>query len=58
MNTWQLCPKCNGTGQSNQFDGRNFTNYCDLCNGAKIISVLTGLPPKNTTTSNSTTLNK
>lgn len=39
MNTWQLCPKCNGQGQPIG------TGHCDLCNGTKVISTLTGKPP-------------
>lgn len=50
MNNWQLCPKCNGTGRMQQQYATvtsSFTN-CDVCNGAKIISSLTGLPPNHT----------
>lgn len=43
-NTWELCPKCKGNG-----DMRGQSQHykiCDLCNGKKIISSLTGLPPE------------
>jgi len=56
MDTWQLCPKCKGTGWSGDLNGRSATNGCDLCNGAKIISIFTGRPPQTTTTSNSSTI--
>lgn len=45
-NTWQLCPKCNGTGQSYSVNLTALTNVCDVCNGTKIISIFTGLPPR------------
>lgn len=43
---WQTCPICSGVGTQLP----KYTNYtaekCDVCNGKKIISELTGLPPK------------
>ena len=45
---WQKCPICNGTG-SVWFPLSNSTsNVCTTCNGHKIISELTGLPPNTT----------
>ena len=43
---WQICPICNGTGRVPQ-DGFTSACYqtCTVCNGYKIISELTGLPP-------------
>jgi hypothetical protein len=38
---WQLCPKCNGTGQiMNPYMGTTslLTIPCDVCNGAKILA--------------------
>lgn len=35
---WQKCPVCNGTG-------KNFISNCPTCNGHRIISEVTGLPP-------------
>ena len=44
--TWQLCPKCNGRGEVSPIGISNLTlQVCNVCNGAKIISTLTGLPP-------------
>jgi len=53
---WQLCPKCNGEGWVMFYRYINSTNAnpkvtCNLCNGYKIISTETGLPP-NTFTQN------
>lgn len=45
---WQLCPKCNGTGEMmiTNFGYVVSTNAnCDLCWGKKIISTITGQPP-------------
>lgn len=47
---WQLCPKCNGDGNLLRYNtpnimGTNANPICDLCNGKKIISIITGLPP-------------
>lgn len=42
---WQKCPVCNGTGKNNEFYSlRN--EHCPTCNGQRIISEATGLPPK------------
>lgn len=46
---WQLCPKCAGTGTMMQMlPGYVVSTHaiCDLCNGKKIISSLTGQPPQ------------
>lgn len=47
---WQLCPKCNGAGiVYTEWTGSgpfSTTCECDVCNGKKIISVITGLPPQ------------
>ncbi|PSR54118.1 hypothetical protein AHMF7605_11610 [Adhaeribacter arboris] len=52
MNTWQLCPKCNG--EKGYYGTLNLTKFgyetCKICAGAGIISTLTGLPPANTHT--------
>ena len=40
-NLWQLCPKCNGEGTV-YFLGVN--TECNVCNGQKLISTLTGFP--------------
>ena len=41
---WQKCPICNGTGKDPQY----LDKYCTVCQGARIISELTGLPPVKT----------
>ena len=38
---WKKCPICNGTGK----DPQCLDKHCTVCNGYKIISELTGLPP-------------
>lgn len=44
---FQLCPKCNGTGMSNNITTQYvFSSECNLCKGTMIISENTGLPPK------------
>lgn len=49
VNTWQLCPKCSGNGYyiDTGFNGTtvNASAVCDLCDGQKIISTITGKPP-------------
>lgn len=42
---WQLCPKCNGSGQVYENRGTpGLTDYtvgwfnCDVCNGAKVLA--------------------
>ena len=46
---WQLCPKCNGDGNLYRYNSPalicSTSAVCDICNGRKIISVVTGLPP-------------
>jgi DnaJ-class molecular chaperone len=45
---WQKCCACNGVGtvKNNSLDTKGFLNTtCTVCNGTKIISELTGLPP-------------
>lgn len=47
---WQLCPKCNGDGDLFRYNSpsimaTNARPICDVCNGKKIISTVTGLPP-------------
>lgn len=39
---WQVCPICKGTGN----DPNVKHEQCTVCKGKKIISELTGLPPK------------
>lgn len=41
---YQKCPICNGTGKDPQY----LDKYCTVCQGARIISELTGLPPVKT----------
>ena len=58
---WQLCPKCNGTGQVLTPYYGNFSSViCDVCSGSKLISMLTGRPPYEVkiTTSSTTEINK
>ena len=48
---WQICPKCNGDGDLLRYNspsimGTNAAPICDVCNGKKIISNVTGLPPE------------
>jgi hypothetical protein len=40
---WQSCPHCGGSGFDR--DGSYASAVCIVCNGKKIISTLTGLPP-------------
>jgi len=42
---YQVCPICKGTGKA----GHSWPAYiiCEVCKGTKIISCLTGMPPKN-----------
>lgn len=41
MSMWQKCPLCNGTGTIEPL-----SKVCTVCNGEKIINILTGRPPK------------
>jgi transcriptional regulator with XRE-family HTH domain len=45
---WQICPKCLGSGRVNIAypTTSNYTTFCDVCDGHKIISICTGMPPK------------
>jgi DnaJ-class molecular chaperone len=42
---WQKCPICNGTGKVSEPLSNNTSTTCTVCQGKKIISELTGLPP-------------
>jgi DnaJ-class molecular chaperone len=42
---WQKCPVCSGTGNSFNSLSNSTSVICDVCNGRKIISEMTGLPP-------------
>ena len=46
---WQKCPICNGTGIiPNEFNNSSAWSpfiTCTVCNGFRIISKITGLPP-------------
>lgn len=44
MKNWELCPKCNGSGQIQGFE-LSTSDKCNLCNGRMVINSLTGLPP-------------
>jgi DnaJ-class molecular chaperone len=50
--SYQKCPICNGSGMSSTLT----SNYgkCHSCKGFGLINELTGLPPKETVTSNFT----
>jgi hypothetical protein len=50
MSNWELCPKC--MGSKVEYTDIQLNNYipCDICDGKGIISSLTGLPPKSSTT--------
>jgi len=51
--SYQKCPNCNGTGKEYPQYWNGTTISCSVCNGYKIISELTGLPPsQNTRTDN------
>jgi RecJ-like exonuclease len=58
---WQVCPMCNGGGtipdlnyqllsmikvESLELFYKNNHDKCKVCNGARIISMVTGRPPK------------
>jgi DnaJ-class molecular chaperone len=42
---WQKCPVCNGTGKVSDTLSNSTSATCTVCQGKKIISELTGLPP-------------
>jgi len=42
---WQKCPICDGTGIDQCVNGYANTTTCDVCNGKRIIHVVTGKPP-------------
>lgn len=42
---WQQCTQCKGSGLEPIIGTYSSIPKCDVCNGAKIISQLTGLPP-------------
>lgn len=42
---WQKCPICNGTGVDQQNSTPNKMATCPTCNGKRIISEVSGLPP-------------
>lgn len=43
--SWQQCPVCKGEGVKGFMKIRSLQFRCDVCNGKKIISKLTGQPP-------------
>lgn len=47
---WQKCPICNGEGCDTLT-----STICSVCNGMKIISTVTGLPPERVNIPNKTT---
>ena len=55
MNTWQLCPKCNGQGTNYNHQATSTSCICDLCNGHKVISIFTGKPPQQSSVSTAIT---
>ena len=55
--TWELCPKCHGQGTVSKppylpgdvqtwASSDSTPHICDVCNGKRIISSVTGQPPK------------
>lgn len=50
---WQKCPVCNGTGKN--YGGLQWDAICPTCNGQRIISEVTGLPPTYTAYNSTTT---
>jgi len=42
---WQQCPQCKGSGVKPIIGTYSNIPVCTVCNGAKIINQLTGLPP-------------
>lgn len=51
--SWQKCPICNGSGKIYNTLSSSSYDTCSTCNGKKIISELTGLPPSSNTPSTS-----
>ena len=43
---WQKCPICEGTGRIVNTLSSSTSDICSTCNGTKIISEKTGLPPE------------
>lgn len=43
--SWQRCPICNGIGQVENYGSSSLFSVCTTCEGKKIISEITGLPP-------------
>lgn len=43
--SWQLCPLCGGSGIDRSVVLSSAIPVCGVCQGKKIISELTGLPP-------------
>lgn len=43
--SFQRCPVCDGTGYRMSAYTSSCTETCSVCQGTKIISTLTGLPP-------------
>lgn len=44
--SWQKCPVCNGTGlDTTTFQLNTCSSPCPTCQGARIISEITGFPP-------------
>lgn len=43
---WQVCPLCNGFGIDPTVNFEDELPVCAVCNGKKIISESTGLPPE------------
>ena len=45
-NMWQVCPLCKGSGSVlSNLSSSSSGATCTVCNGKRIISTLTGLPP-------------
>lgn len=43
---WQKCPVCAGSGREYNSLDMSTSSPCSVCNGKKIISELSGLPPQ------------
>ena len=44
---WQTCPLCNGTGIKSTPGMSTGCPPCEVCEGKRIINLITGKPPKN-----------